>query len=274
VEALLDAIVEFIKANLVPGSFSFLLIGATFGIPALFLDERWRRRSRTWLTGLVLMYWILSLPACSAAIEASLDRGYAPLTPAEAEDFDLHTIVILGGGIESYYENGRVISTLSESTASRVLEGARLYALLDDPWVIASGGGGGQSPLQSDRVPESRAMRQALVALGVPDGRILEESASTDTRQEAVNIRAGFAEQVGGKFALVTSATHMRRALVTFQAVGLQPVPSPAQDHAGASATGFQGVLPSLDSLSASSFVLREYMALVYYGLRGWTSVP
>jgi len=117
-------------------------------------------------------------------------------------------------------------------------------------------------------------MRQALVALGVPDQRILEESASTNTRQEAVNTRVGFADQLGGKFTLVTSPTHMRRALAAFQAVGLQPVPSPAHDNAVASVSGLQALLPSLDSLSASSFVLREYMALAYYSLRGWTSVP
>jgi uncharacterized SAM-binding protein YcdF (DUF218 family) len=274
VEALLDTVVEFIKANLVPGSFPFLIFAVTLGIPGLFLDDRWRRRSRTWLTGLVVAYWLLSLPACTSAIEASLDRGYAPLTATEASDLNLRAIVILGGGIETYHVDGRVISTLSESTASRVLEGARLYDLLDDPWVIASGGGGGEIPVQSDRVPESHAMRQALVALGVPDQRILEEAASTDTRQEALNIRAGFTDRVSGKFALVTSSTHMRRALATFEAVGLQPVPSPAQDDGLTSASGLRAFLPSLNSLSASTFVLREYMALAYYGVRGWTSVP
>lgn len=270
----MDAIVEFIKANLVPGSFAFLLIAATLGIPGLFLDERWRRRSRAWLAAVVAAYWLMSLPACASMLEASLDRGYAPLTAAEAGELDLDAIVILGGGIETYHQDGLVISVLSESTAARVLEGARLYNSLDDPWVIASGGGGGAGTTQGERLPESRAMRQALVALGVPDEKILEESASTDTRQEAINIRSGFSEQAGGRFALVTSPTHMRRALATFESAGLQPVPSPAQDGGTTAHAGLQAVLPSLDSLSASSFALREYMALAYYSLRGWTTSP
>jgi uncharacterized SAM-binding protein YcdF (DUF218 family) len=268
----MDALVEFIKANLVPGSFSFLLIAVTLGIPGLFLKGRWRRWSRVWLTGLILTYWLLSLPACTATIERSLDAGYEPLTLSSASQLDLHAVVILGGGIETYGQEGRTISVLSESTAARVLEGARLYALLDDPWVIASGGGGG--PQESDRVPESRAMRQALVALGIPEKQILEESASTDTRQEALNIRDGFTEEVHGGFVLVTSATHMRRALAAFRAAGLQPIPSPPQDRDSTPRIGLKAILPSLDSLSASSFVLREYMALAYYGLRGWTSDP
>jgi uncharacterized SAM-binding protein YcdF (DUF218 family) len=270
----LDVIVEFIKANLVPGSFPFLLIAATLGIPGLFLGNRWRRSSRVWLTILVLAYWFLSLPACSSTLEASLDHGYQPLASAQAADLDIHAIVILGGGIETYHEDGRAISTLGESTALRVLEGARLYDLLGDPWVIVSGGGGDKAPLQTSRVPESRAMRQALVTLGVPDRRILEESSSTSTRQEALNIRAAFGDQVADPFALVTSPPHMRRALATFRSVGLEPIPSPAQGGLAAHVSGLRVVIPSLDSLSASSVVLREYMALAYYGLRGWTAAP
>ena len=270
----MDAIVEFVKANLVPGSFSFLLITASVGIPGLFLDESWRRRSRIWLTALILAYWMLSLPACASAIEASLDHGYAPLTAAQADELELRTIVVLGGGIETYRQDGRLLSTLSESTASRVLEGARLYDLLGHPMVIVSGGGGDGSLSPNVRVTESRAMRQALRSLGVPEERILEESTSTDTRQEALNIRSGFSDQVAGRFVLVTSSTHMRRALAAFQAVGLQPVPSPAGGTPPSSVTGLGRVLPSFDSLGASTFALREYMALGYYALRGWISKP
>jgi uncharacterized SAM-binding protein YcdF (DUF218 family) len=270
----LDPIVEFIKADLVPGSFPFLFIAATLAIPGLFLGSIWRRRSRAWLTGIVVVYWLLSIPVCSSLIEASLDRGYQPLTADQAAKLDLRVIVVLGGGIETYRDDGRVVSTLSDATASRVLEAARLYDLLGDPWVIASGGGGEQHPSQVVRVPESRAMRQALVALGVPDERILEESSSTDTRQEALNIRATFADEVEAPFVLVTSATHMRRAMATFHAVGLDPVASPARNGNANQLSGAQALVPSLDSLSASSFALREYMALAYYDLRGWISVP
>jgi uncharacterized SAM-binding protein YcdF (DUF218 family) len=151
------------------------------------------------------------------------------------------------------------------------LEAARLYDLLEDPRVIASGGGGGGGVSRGGGVPESRAMRRALVELGVPDDRILEESSSTDTRQEALNIRSGFVDQVEGSFVLVTSPTHMRRAMGAFRAVGLQPIASPSGEIPAASPAGLRRLLPSLDSLSASTFTIREYMALGYYALRGWT---
>lgn len=270
----MDAIVEFIKAYLVPGSIAFLLIAASLGVPGLFFNDRWRRRSRNWLTGLLLAYWLMSLPACASAIEASLSRGYAPLTSAQAADLDLRTIVILGGGIVTYEEDGRVLSTLSGSTSLRVIEAARLYDLLGDPVVIASGGGAGDSPPGNNGVPESLAMRQALISLGVPDARILEESSSNDTREEALNISLRFSDQVGEPFALVTSPTHMRRAQAAFRAVGLQPVPSPAAATRTITFSGLRSILPSFESLSVSGSVFREYMALAYYGLRGWTSPP
>lgn len=271
-ETTLDAIVEFVKASLVPGSFPFLLISASLGVVGLFFEGRGRRASRLWLAAVVLGYWMLSLPACASTIQAGLDRGYMPLTADQAGELGIQTVVVLGGGIEAYRGDGRVLSSLSEPTALRVLEGARLYGLLGDPLVIVSGGGG--SPSHNGGIPESRAMRQALISIGVPAERILEESSSTDTRQEALNIRMEFSDHVAGPFALVTSPTHMRRALAAFQGVGLEPIPSVAGEGSESSISGLRLVLPSFDSLGASASAIREYMALGYYTLRGWTTIP
>jgi uncharacterized SAM-binding protein YcdF (DUF218 family) len=269
-----EPVVEFIKAYLIPGSFPFLMIAATVGALGLFLRDRWAGWSRRGLVGLLAGYWVLSLPACASRLEMSLARPYAPLEASQARDAGIRTIVILGGGIETYRDGQQALFALSDSTALRVLEGARLYGLIGDPWVIASGGGEGGSLAENGRIPESQAMRQALVSLGVPSARIKLESSSTNTRDEAVNVKAMLGENPSEPLVLVTSPTHMRRALASFRAVGLEPIPSVSAQQTSASGGGLRALLPSPDALTDSTIVLREYLALAYYGLRSWMSVP
>ncbi len=70
---------------------------------------------------------------------------------------------------------------------------------------------------------------------------------------------------------LVTSALHMRRALVTFQAAGVNTIPAP---------TDFEVVerevrtvldwLPYAGALEGTTRALKEYLGFVVYRLRGW----
>jgi len=270
----LEPVVEFIKAYLIPGSFPFMMIAATIGVFGLFLRDRWAYWSRRGLIGLLAGYWILSLPACASRLETSLARPYVPLEASQARDAGISAIVILGGGIETYQDGQQALFALSDSTALRVLEGARLYALIGDPWVIASGGGEGGGLAEHGGIPESQAMRQALVSLGVPSARIKLESSSTNTRDEAVSVKAMLGENPSEAFVLVTSPTHMRRALASFRAVGLEPIPSVSAQQTNATEGSLRAFLPSPDALTASKIVLREYLALAYYGIRSWISFP
>lgn len=154
---------------------------------------------------------------------------------------------------------------LNRSSAARAIEAARVYKILGSPWMISSGGVGPGS----NAITSAVLMRSALVNLGVPPERILLESTSRNTRDEAVNIAPMLRALGVERFVLVTSDTHMRRSLATFRAVGLNPLAAIARDPRESQPRG-RSFFPTQQGLVFSSAVAHEYVGLGYYGIRGW----
>jgi uncharacterized SAM-binding protein YcdF (DUF218 family) len=147
------------------------------------------------------------------------------------------------------------------------MEGSRLYNLLGNPLVVASGG---RNPSMADGVPESELLAEILVQGGVPRGRILTESLSQNTREQARELKSILEEKRVQRFILVTSPIHMKRSLGVFRAYGLDPIPGVSSMHSEGLFPSRWGLLPTTIALDASAVAIREYMATVYYQLRGW----
>lgn len=257
-----NLLAELVKRYLLPGSMPFLMIALTLLLFWWYLDGEQGRRLRAALGGLLLTYWLLATPVVSDALAAALARGYEPLSEPVAAD----AIVVLGGGAANYRAEAGEISSLSSSSALRALEGVRLYRLLEPQWVVVSGGPGRRSPL-----PESLPLQAALVDNGVDPERILLESGSSDTHDQAVLIRPLFEAKDIDRFVLVTSPSHMLRADLAFREAGLEGIPSPARrESLDQDDVGEPGWLPSEGALERSTTSLREVLALAYYWLRGW----
>lgn len=261
--AFLSTLAEAVKQYLLPGSMFLLLLIITIGLAFWYLREDKRRWVRGCLTGVVAAYWLLATPAISGLIKSALVGSYRPLTEAGS----IQAVVVLGGGAESYRQAGRRLTNLSDASAFRVLEAARLYRQFDPVWVIASGG-----PGHDPRTPESEPLKAALVSLNVPAEVILTESRSGDTHEQAVLLAPLLAAHGIQRFALVTSPTHMRRAMLAFEQVGLDPIASVAPDHSDSDGSERRppALLPNLDALQQSVVACREVLGLTYYWLRGW----
>jgi uncharacterized SAM-binding protein YcdF (DUF218 family) len=262
----MQTIAEFVKQYLLPGTITFFLVGVLVGVVLLFLDERRRRWGRIWLAALVIGYLLLSLSFTSDLLVAVMSSGYERIeTPEKLTGVD--AIVILGGGGATFQVGDDHVTTLSESSSLRAIEGARLYELAEDPWVIVSGGTNEQAGLVD---PESEPMRELLIELGVPTERILMESASENTHDQALNIPPILNRHAIERFVLLTSPTHIRRATLTFQEAGLDPVPSIAVEKSESLGTDPTLKILNGDALSTSTAFFREILALIWYGLEGW----
>jgi uncharacterized SAM-binding protein YcdF (DUF218 family) len=68
---------------------------------------------------------------------------------------------------------------------------------------------------------------------------------------------------------LVTSDIHMRRAIATFRGAGMTAVPAIAEDPLN-SQSRIRTFIPTTEGLRFTSFVVHEYVGLVYYAARGW----
>lgn len=163
------------------------------------------------------------------------------LEPCEA-------VLILGGGLR---EGG----SLGKSTEERIRYGVSLYKKGLVKWVVVSGG------YRVGGVTESEAMEEEAKFLGVPQKFILKEENSFSTYSQAKNLKKILPSQ--GKFILVTSPYHMRRAFACFGKEGLKVIPAPVKR----SEIYTCGPLQNLRNLK---LIFREFLALGYYHLKGY----
>src|SRR5262245_24958732 len=207
--------------------------GAIFAL-VLFAIWFWRRPTspapRRWLAIAAVLYVAASIYAVPTFVaRLMLERGFRPFAVSDVRKAKT-AVVVLAGGVRTVRGwDQSPIAVAGFDTLARVLEAARVYHLIEPDWIISTGG-----TFDVRQLPEGVVVRDLLVRQGVPDGRILIETRSRTTRDEAVlveaMVRAIHAEQV----VLVTSWVHMRRALAAFRAVGIDAIhaiaPEPSAD--------------------------------------------
>lgn len=220
------------------------------------------RRLGQLVAGLAIAQFIVfSLSPVSEALMLGLeDEARAEAAAAPACCYD--AIVVLGGSIGPAVPPLRPDPELFDSS-DRVWHAARLYHRGLAPRIILSGGSyhvaTGQAPQTQT---EAMAMREFLLALGVPDAAIVMEGKSLNTIENMQNTRA----LVGpARVALVTSGFHMPRALRLAKRAGLnaEAFPTDWQVLPG-TAPWWEDLMPSAGALAASGTAIREYLALAF----------
>jgi uncharacterized SAM-binding protein YcdF (DUF218 family) len=255
---------DFLKENLRPAHLFCILALFTPGTVLLFVPSlaRWGRR---WLAAVLLVYLVLSSQLGAGLLARTLAGEYRPLQSV-ADARGANVVVILGSGSVNLRAAGRQLSTVTMQAGLRVLEAARVFDVLEQPLVIASGG---VTEHDGSAAPESVALQRALIAVGVPENRIVLESESKNTRDEVIVIKRMLAERGLTDFVLVTSPLHMRRSMRAFEQQGMHPIPSPSPLVPDRSSSR-NILLPSDLWLEVSDAVLYEWLARAYYWWRGW----
>jgi uncharacterized SAM-binding protein YcdF (DUF218 family) len=265
-------VLGFLKQSLQPASIAAFLLLLFIGL-ALIYSRRTAiaRFGRWWLTALFFGYWLISCPAGVRLLARTLTADYRPLASAD-EARGAQAVVLLSAGSRNIRAAGGRLPMVTYPTALRALEAARVYRLLGNPIVVCSGG---RTDPEPDALPESEAMRLAMIQLGVPPDRIIGESESSNTHDEAVALKRIFKERVIERFVIVTSSVHMGRSLATFASEGLYPVGSaaPLYPDAGNRSKMFP-LMPSDASLDVGNAIIYEWLALAYYWKHGWLGEP
>ncbi len=167
-------------------------------------------------------------------------------------------IVVLGSG-HADSEDLPSSSKLSDAALGRIVEGVRISRFLPQATLITSGG-----PIET--IPHGLVLSQSAQSMGIEAKRIHTLEAARDTHDEAQAVK-----QLGThkKIALVTSASHMPRALALFRKEGLEVVPCPA-DFKG---KGFPHSITDLTcnsyNLNHTTAALHEYIGYLWAMLRG-----
>jgi len=173
-----------------------------------------------------------------------------PLTvQEEIKNADL--ILVLGGGIDK----GRYLTLVS---SHRLVKGAQLYFEGRANKILVSGGIPGKV-----NVPEAAVMAQEAKRLKIPAGDILLENKSQNTHAQAVEVKK-IADSLQLKsILLVTSFSHMKRSLMTFENLGFKIYPAPADPYE-------RYTDDPMGRLCLFPKLVHEYGGMVYYKIRGW----
>jgi uncharacterized SAM-binding protein YcdF (DUF218 family) len=219
------------------------------------------------LAVIAALYWVLSVPAVSDLLATRFHDRRPGLTTADVRNCD--AIVVLGAGISTISSNGQTLNLPDPQTAFNAFEGARIYQLSAALPVVASGG---VPDKRRQRPPESLVIRDLLVQAGVPFDRIVLDSDSRTTHEQAINVAALARQQGWQRIALIAPPVQMPRAVGTFAKQGLRSIVTvdapfrsePAHDEARSA------WLPSFEALWVSQRALYDYFGWAYYWMRGW----
>ncbi len=258
-------IIDFLKYTLRPSSPLAVVLLLGFGVIWLYVRPA-SRGARRYLLCLVLGYWLFTTPIGASVLTWGLGRGFTPLRTAE-EARGADTVVVLGGGARTFNGGEAIIGVLSTPSILRAIEGARVAKLIGARLVIASGG---QPMPELQRRPESDMLREAIILAGVPADRVIEESVSKTTRDQARLLGPILRAHAVRQFLLVTSPSHMQRSLAVFASEGLTPIPAVSPSRP----IGLKRppwLLPNRDSLEVSDEAFYDYGAAAYYWWKGWT---
>lgn len=252
---------DYVLTKILPLFVYPLGMSILFCILALFLLIFGRKfLAGTLIMFSVLIMWFASTSVCANYLMDTLEKDYPPVALEKAPKAD--AILILGGmtrGIAS----GNDISDLSDS-ADRLFHGAMLYKEKAAPVVIVSGG------VKVSGKTEAELMADILEKWGVPAEDILLESRSWNTYQNGEYSKKLMQKHKIKKVLLVTSAYHMKRAKAVFEAQGVMVIPMATDYQVVQKEVVIGDVFPDVESLDQTTGAIREYIAWLYYSIRGW----
>jgi uncharacterized SAM-binding protein YcdF (DUF218 family) len=178
----------------------------------------WRQRRRAVATVCILLFWALGAGWLSAPLLHLAQRGFEEKsTPQDVHFASRTTFVLLGGGTR-YDGDKRLVP--KRDAFVRIVVTAELYRECRRAGgacrVIVSGG----NPQHHEQA-EADNYAPFLLARGVSATDLVRENESLDTYQNARNVASIVQPERDETLVLITSAYHMHRALLAFNAFGL-----------------------------------------------------
>ncbi len=228
----------------------------------LLLLQRWRR------TGIALLW---------SALAVLLLQGWEPLpdallrrleaqhpAPAQIGLQRYAGVIVLGGATESSYVWQGHTQPALNGAAERLTAALPLLQRAPQLKLLYTGGEG---ELLTRALTEAERARRFYASVGVDPQRLILESASRTTHENAVLSAALPGVDKTRPWLLLTSAWHMPRSMATFEKAGWNVTPWPADYRTGLETPWHQYSLAQ--GAAKWHTALHEYLGLLVYRLTG-----
>jgi uncharacterized SAM-binding protein YcdF (DUF218 family) len=241
---------------------NILLISLVVGAFLLFTDRKDLGRRLVTISSVAIL--LFSIFPWDKLVKLPLENRFAIPEPLSKS---IDGIIVLGGPerIRESYARGQAVL---RDSAERLTTFVGLSRRYPEAKLIYSGGSGN---LKGQEFKGSYVAKILFEQLGLGTERVLFESESRNTLENAKYSFDLAKPQKGEKWVLVTSASHMPRAVGVFRKVGWPVIPYPV-DYSTTGKIEFGIFLDGFAGLSSLSSVLREWVGIVAYWFMGRTS--
>lgn len=241
-----------------PANLLFLLLA----LLCLLGFTRWKAWQRPLLVALVGGLAVVAAMPWQAILVQPLENRYpAPSLPQRVDG-----VIVLGGALDPVVSAARdqVAANGAVERVNALIRLGRHYPLAR---LVFTGGSGSVTTPDKKEAPVARRYLQEL---GFDTDGIVFEDQSRNTRENAVYTKQLMAPKSGEVWLLVTSATHMPRSMGVFAAVDWPVIAYPVDYLTTGEGGGFGFDLGTAFSNIGNG--LHEWLGLLYYRARGWTS--
>ena len=238
-----------------------LLLLIALGI-ALLWFSRFQRTGKL----CVSLGWLLLLLLSLQPVADSLLKPIEDKYPTWRDEKRVQYVVALGGGY-TWNPNWAPSSNLINNSLPRLTEGIRLWYENPGSKLIFTGAAAKTNPVST-----AEAGARVAESLGIPRSEIIVLDKPKDTEEEAAAVKEAIGD---APFLLVTSASHLPRAMIFFRRAGLTPLPAPANQLAIESPLNpWERAIPSPVWLMHSDRVGYETLGRIWQWLKGSSGDP
>ena len=217
-----------------------------------FFTKSVKRRKR-YLIASVIIFYIFSAPLFLKTFENIWDAK--PYTASHTKKYSC--VIVLGG----FSSGNTPADGRFNTSADRFIQGAKVMETKLASHILISGGSGQLIP---NEFREAAWVRGELLKFNIPDSLILVESRSKNTIENAAYSKELLKKtNLAPPYLLVTSAFHMRRALLIFKKAGVPVVPYPANYFGADINFGLDEFLPNASVLSNWEVYTKELVGYI-----------
>jgi len=229
---------------------------------ALLWFSRFQRSGKICLSVGWLALLLLSLQPVADRLLQPIENTYPTWRGTERVEY----VVVLGGGY-TWNPEWAPSSNLINNSLPRLAEGIRLWQANPGARLIFTG-----APAPTNPVSTGEASARVAESLRVPRSEIIVLDKPKDTEEEAAAVKDAIGD---APFLLVTSASHLPRAMIFFRHAGLHPLPAPANQLAISSPLNpWERIIPSPVWLMHSDRVGYETLGRIWQWLKGSSDEP
>jgi len=187
------------------------------------------------------------------------------VTVAHEMDTTIRTAILLGGGLT--YD--KTIDRVNYGTnADRYIQVLEPYHRGQIDRIVVSGGAANY--LEPD-TREGDILKRFLLHAGVREQDIIVENKSLNTYENALHCKPILEALGDEKFLLITTSSHIRRAVACFEHQGVDVVPYPVQKKVGNRRWQLDHLLvPQVANFQAWASLIHEWIGYASYKARGY----